>query len=827
MAKAIPPKTNLDKAIMADMDETEHRLILQARHRFTKTSTNWSEIRRESVNDQKFFAGEHYDDAAARAARARGGAPQIKVNMLPNFVQQIENNLRQQNIGINVHATDEQGSEEDAEIRQGLIRHIEHISNAKQAYLWAAGSHGALVPGFGFIKLETDYTGPKSFDQEIYIRGVKDPMKILPDFNAEMPDFSDAEYWFEFEQMDKDTYNEKYSGSKLNQPTWADWNALGKTIGMDWIKKSQVTIAKYWYRDTTIRHYAAFEDGSFGYLDEYGMELDSDGKAKVVDASLADNAPRVELTAEEIAENRRAYDALGDSGTPDQYPITEGMGPVDRLANVIKFREEVTHEVKWIVTNGFEILDSGEWHDSEFPFVGFVGKDQIIDGKRDIHGIVRYAKDPQKMYNYFTSQIVRRVDAANKSAWLASLESIPEPQRRRWETSNVDDPAILYYQAYDSEGKPLAPPARGDSIEPAIQMFMAGAQKFNQDIKSTVGIFEAGLGQGIGDRQSGDAIDSLAQRGEMNNLHYADNVVLSMKRLGCLILRLIPKIYDTARTVRIMGLDDENDLVKINQMFTEGGQSKMHDMSKGAYDVVIDTGPTFATKKAQQTESMLKFGAIEPAMMPFIADLLVGNMDWDTAGVMKDRIQQVQAAQYPWLHAQDGQQNLPPQAKIAIQNLQKQLQASQQAGQHVQQLYAQEKMKNDTNLIAHQAKTQQLYMSQMFELRKQQNKLIAESQSAKDKLQLERVKAELNHVNQRIDHTMQAWSLVNDASSQVTDTAQRSLIATSATGQQGPAPQAALPPPAQPAPTQAQPGQQSPQSPQSLTPGLGGPLIQQ
>lgn len=811
-------KSYLERNILNGVKEEDQRLIKLARSRFVTTSTNWSDIRKAAVQDQKFYTDQQNDDSAGRAARSRGSAPRISINMLPNFVQQVENSIRQQNIGINVHPTDEQGSEETAKILQGIVRHIEHISNAKQAYLWAAGSHGALVPGFGFIKLDTDYctqNGELTFDQEILIRGVKDPMKILPDFNAEMPDFSDAEFWFEFEVMDKEEYEEKYSDSKLNQPSFSDWSGMGQNVGLSWLKKNQVTVAKYWYKDTTIRHFALFEDGTTGFLDEFGVEIDHNGKPKVINPDLN---PKIAYSMDEREAMSAAMDEKSGPGSPSsEYPITESMVPMERLAKVTRWREVVQNEVKWIITNGCEILASGEWNDSEFPFVGVVGVDRVVDGKRDIHGIIRYSKDPQKMVNYLNSAVIRKIDASNKAPWIAAAESIPEPMRNRWETSNKESHAILYYQAYSgTQDKPLPPPQRGDAIEPAIQQLMAAAQMQNQNIKATIGIYEAGIGQSMGERQSGAAIQTLAQTGEQSNFHFSDNLVLSMKRLGCLILRLIPKIYDTARTVRIVGLDDENDLVKINQMFSENGQQKNYDIKNaGCYDVVVDTGPTFASKKAQMSESMLKFAAVDPQLMPVIADILAGNMDWDTAGTIKDRIQLLQSQTMPWLHPQDGQQQLPPQVRVMVQGLQKQLQAAQAAGQHVQGLYAQEKMKNDTNLISHQAKTQQLYIKEMFALQKQRNQIIAERQTTQDKLVLEHTKLQLDHIDTRFNHIMSLY----DAQKAVDDTAASSVAASNQPGPQPQQPQAALPAPAalQPQPGQPQPG----------LAGVGGPIVSQ
>jgi hypothetical protein len=288
-----------------------------------------------------------------------------------------------------------------------------------------------------------------------------------------------------------------------------------------------------------------------------------------------------------------------------------------------------------------------------------------------------------------------------------------------------------------------------------------------------------------------------------------------MKRLGCLILRLIPKIYDTARTVRIVGLDDEEDLVKINQLFTENGHDKKYDIKNcGGYDVVIDTGPTFASKKAEQSESMLKFAAVEPQLMPVIADLLAGNMDWDSAGTFKDRIQQWQTQSMPWLHAAQGQPQMDPKTRVMFQQLQQQLTVANQHVGTLTQAYQQEKTKNDTHQIAHNSKIQAIYVKEMFALQKQKISLIAERQNTQDKLVLAKTKVELDHIDTRFGHLMSLY----DATKEVDDTATSSLAATAQTA---PQPPAALPAPAAPAP-QPQPGPQ----PNGLA-GVGGSNVSQ
>ncbi|MGH7744408.1 MAG: portal protein, partial [Candidatus Dormibacteria bacterium] len=794
-----------------DQAQDDKNLILQARRHFVTTMESWSDIRKNAIEDQKFYAGEQYDTEAARAAKSRGGRPLIQVNQLNNFVQQVENNIRQLNVGINVHATDENGSEGTANILQGLIRHIEEKSNAPQAYIWAAGSHGALVPGFGFIKLETQFIGSMTFDQEICIVGCKDPMRVLPDFNAIMPDFSDAGYWFEFEQYSHDDYRMAYGDSKLASPVYGNWIGLDKALGQAWLREDLITVAKYWYKEPTIRTLAAFENGTMGYLDEYGVEIDDEGKMQIVDSALHEQFPQVELSENDQALWLEAKNAeLAGERSPEQEPFPELLeAPTARPANISRIRQVVSNTICWIETNGMEILSRGEWNDSEFPYVAVIGKDQVVDGKRDIHGIVRYAKDSQKMYNFVTSQTIARIDAASKSPWIAALESIPEPQRKSWENAHRAPKAVLFYQARDSEGQPLPPPQRGDAAEPAIQAYLAAAQKCETDMKSTLGMFEATMGEAIGDRQSGIAIQTLAEKGDKANFHVSDNFTMSMKRLGYLITRLIPKIYDTARTVRIIGLDDEQELVKINQVFSANGESKQYNLAdNGEYDCVVDTGPTYATKKAQESESIIEFVAANPQLGPVVADLVANLMDWDVGGKVAARILAWQAAQMPYLHAGDKMPDLPPQAKAAMNTMQQQL---VQANQHIQTLngaYQQEKFRNDTQAVAHASKERIEQVKSITALQLKKMDLLGQMLEDHNKTHVAQIKLQLEHITRTQKVHLEGLKAIDQAAGQNDQELYQNLLQEidqvtpqgSLTGSVAPGANGATPPSNQPSP---------------------------
>lgn len=727
---------------MADnkKNNPQDSLLVDIKTKFKETKQAWEPIRKASVADVKFASGEQADPTWESAARAKGRGNLIQVNRLMPFVQQIENMIRDSNPTISVHPTDEAGSEETARVMQGMIRRIENISSAQNAYMSAAGKNGALIPGFGFIKLETDYISSKSFLQDIFIREVKDPFKILPDFNALSSDFSDASFWFEFEDISKDEYKRRFPKSKLGESK--EWELIGERTGDQWIRDNQVRIARYWYRETKPRTLILFEDGTTGFADEYGLNSENEtvGEAKLPRPIVPTSTEDQELF---IAEQASAFSA-GQVTLPEderaEFDAADLEIPTQREANVIDMRLVHDSKVVWCDSNGFEILDQGEWHNDDFPFVAVVGTDQIVDGKRKIYGIIRFAKDSQKMFNYTATNLVRKIAAANQSPWIADFRSIPENMRQFWEKSNTDPQAILYYNGVDALGNPLPPPQRGDAYEPAIDALLKSSIKFEDDLKASLGVYDASVGKGIGEDQSGKAIETLAQRGDQTNLHFSQNLVSGIRELGNKIIRLMPCIYDTARVVQIVNPDNKTELVKINQIFkNKAGQKTAYMMGEGTYGVQVDIGPSYATRKAEQLAEMMEFVNTYPAAMPIIADLIAKNTDWGIKDELYERMYAYMAYNMPYLITPPELDEVPPNAKAFVVSLLKKADALQMQLNDLNEQYKVERFKNDANMVNNASKERVQQMKIIGDLQVERIRLVgimAENQSRENRDQL-------------------------------------------------------------------------------------------
>lgn len=695
---------SLDKDDALEEERKRRQYLLEtAKDRFNKASDGWSQVRERALDDLKFYQGEQWSDNLKAVGRVTK-EPILTVNRLPQFTAQVENELRRQQIAINVYPTDEVGSEETAEVFAGLIRDIERKSHAPSAYIHAAGSCGAMVPGFGFLKLTTVYADRGGFNQEIRIESPADPFKVLPDPEAQEPDSSDAQFWFEFTDLSQEAYKAQYPDSELIS---VDLTSPGSTLAR-WLGPNGIRVCKYWYKE---------EVEAIEYLLEDGTTIDSVGW--------------YDPNADEVEQD--------DERSP--FPTTEDEAGETHPLTILRTRTILDTKVKYCTFNGVEVLDEGEWADDKFPFVSIYGSSLIIDGKRDIHGIIRHAKDAQQMLNYMASSTVRRIGSANKAPWIVDARSI-QKYEEMWKTANTQNWSALFYNSTnpDNPQQPLPAPMRADQTGQVTDL-LAAAAKFENDLKATVGVYDAGLGA-TPNEQSGIAIKTLAEQGKNANFHFSDNLARGIQRLGHLLICLIPKVYDTPRAVRIIGADTTEKLVKINQVFYEGPEQKEHDFSKGNYGVAVAAGPAYATRKQQALDQITKLVAADPAIMPVIQDLLVGEMDIEAGPIIKERLRKLLALTHPQLvEADTGTSKLPVQAQAALAQQTQVIQALTQQLQQTQLQVQQLEIEKQLKVVEHQHAMALVLANRDADILLEQVKAERDIETVRSKAQLDAIAA--------------------------------------------------------------------------------------
>jgi hypothetical protein len=578
-----------------------------------------SNNRAEALDDVRFAAGDQWpvDVQNSRVLEAR---PCLTINKVDAYIRQICNQQRQQRPRIKVHGMNNESDAKVAEILTGICRHIENQSDADDAYDHAF--EYAVKMGWGYWRITTDYVREDSFDQEIYIKPVENPFTVYFDPNSVLPDGSDAERVLITTVISKNVFKTMYPDAEVDQGFSS--RGTGDTES-EWVTKEDIRIAEYFYTERTKEMLLMLSDGTTGYSDE--------------------------LPSKEVLE-------------------AAGITVVDK-------RETWRKKIKWCKLTAMQVLEEGEWAGKYIPIVPTYGQEVRVDDKHKKFGLVRMAKDPQRMYNYWSTALTETVALAPKAKWLLA-EGQDEGHENEWAMANIKAMPVLRYKQTDIEGRPAPAPTRLQP-EPPPAGVMSALQGMNQDLMAVVGIFDpAQLPQGM---QSGKAIQGQQSQVDMTNFHYYDNLTRSIRHTGRIILDLIPKIYDRERVMRIIGDDGKPEIVTLNQPGTdENGVAKvLNDVTVGEYDVVMDTGPGYNSKRAEAVDSMMSLLGADPNLMQQAGDLIFRNMDFPGADIIADRL----AAVNP-LSQIDEKSEVPPQAQMMIAQGKKTIEQLQQQIQMMQ-----------------------------------------------------------------------------------------------------------------------------------------------
>jgi hypothetical protein len=600
-------------------DNDEEAIIDQAKEFLRFCSDNDSNNRVEALDDLKFAGGDQWP-VEIQNSRLLESRPYLTINKIDAYCRQIANQQRQQRPRIKCHGVNTQSDAKIAEIITGICRHVEEQSDADAAYDNAFDF--AVRMGWGFWRITTDYVRPDSFDQEIYIKRIENPFMVYFDPNSNEPDGSDAEKCLITEVVSKEAFRKMYPDAETD----AGFTPRGTGDSQsEWITKEDIRIAEYFYTEYKHTKLVLLSDGTTVYEDEMPSQ----------DAMLA-----------------------------------AGIYEVSRRVTVKK-------QIKWVKLTGMQILEKRDWAGKYIPVVPVYGQQLVVDSKKKKFGLTRMAKDPQRMYNFWSTALTESVALAPKAKWLLA-EGQDEGHEDEWAQANIKSMPVLRYKQTDSEGRPANPPQRLNP-EPPPTGITTALEGLNTDLMAVVGIYDPRmLPQG---NISGKAIQGQQQQTDMTNFHYYDNLTRSIKQTGRIILDLIPSVYDKERALRIIGDDGKGEVVTVNQLSVDemGVETILNDVTVGQYDVVMETGPGYNSKRQEAVDSMIQMLQVDPQLMQQAGDLVFRNMDFPGADIIADRL----AAANPLAQIND-KSDVPPQVQMqlaqsqqVIQQLQQELQAMQ------------------------------------------------------------------------------------------------------------------------------------------------------
>ena len=580
-----------------------------------------SESRREALEDLRFKAGQQWPADMARLRQVEE-RPCLTSNKLPAFVHQITNEQRQNKPSIKIHPVDSGADVDTAEIIQGMVRHIEYASNADVCYDTA--TDGAVTGGFGYWRLATQYCDEKSFDQDIVFKRIRNAFTVYCGPHQE-PDGSDMMWCVISAEVPRDEFKREYPNA--DACAQASWPTGTGDSSVSWLSTDSVRVAEYYRIETKSATLCQLTDGTTAYRDELPAEF-----------------PKERILRERKSEKRvvmwrkcTAVDVLAEEVIPGRY----------------------------------------------IPVFPVYGDEVDLDGHVVRSGVVRWARDPQRMYNYWITAATEEVALRQKNPYIMA-EGQEEGHEDQWRQANRRAYPFITYKPTTVDGVLVPPPQRQPMADiPAGVLSMA--MHANEDIKAVTGIHDASLGI-RSNETSGKAIMARQREGDVSNFHYVDNLARAIRHCGRVIISWIPVVYDTQRVVRILGDDESLNFETINKRevrhevdeasgMVRAIENVLNDVTVGQYDVTVSTGPSYSTMRQEAADAMVQFGQAWPKLMDIAGDKVVTAMDWPGAEEIAERIKRTIPAE---ITQDDGDEEQPIPAHVQEQ--------MNQAGQYIQAL---------------------------------------------------------------------------------------------------------------------------------------------
>lgn len=689
------------------------KFLAKAKSRVRMLFEAEAELRENMRDDMEFRASDQWDPVV-KAERRADGRPTLTINRIPQFIRQVTNAQRASKPAIQVNPVDSGADPQVAAALQGVIRSVEVNSDADIAYSTAGEAQATM--GRGYWRVITEWAADDGYEQDIKIKRCPNALAVGLDPAHTEVDGHDARWGIVFEDLPKDLFIERYGEEAA--ASYQAW-MTGRDRSPDWMPEGRLRVMEYFYKEFTFETIVDIELPS----------LNGDGSTETIRCLKADIPDAV----------------------PDNWKVKNSR-TIERA------------EVYWAtitpttILEGNDDLTGGKLFPSRYiPIVQVLGDELNIDGKRDLRGMVRDAKDPQKMYSFWASSLTEMIGQAPRAPYIGYTGQFKNHEAK-WNAANRKSFAYLEVNPVTAGGN-IAPLPQRQQFEPAIQSIVEAFKLADNDLKSVMGLFDASMGEN-GPEQSGKAILARQRQGELGNSLYADNLGRAIRYTGRIILDMIPRVLSPIRILRILGADNTSDNIMIHNgapkvdveaQAAAGGIQRIYDISVGRYDVSISTGSAYSSRRQEAIDAMLQLVNSFPQAAPIIGDLLVGNMDWPGAAAIAARLKKMVPKNM--LDKDDPDFDpTPPEVSEHMKQL--------------QEAYEELKHKLEAKMAEiqskHELKQAELEMRERIAMQMEETKLV----TAQMKMDFEHgqaaLQAELDQINQRQDMLHEANQMVID-----------------------------------------------------------------
>lgn len=538
--------------------------------------------------------------------------PCLHEDVLTQYVNQVDNQIQLNPMGIEVQPSGDGADEKSAEFVENRIRHWEYEEKAQLAVQNAASC--AIRGSYGWFKLESAYAS--RFNRKVCIETVLDPNTIVPGF-FKKPDCSDMRRAWEVERMANEEHFDRF-GHKPSAAFVQGDATLAEDMGV-WQDDTTCQVVAWWHLESDERELLRLQDNREVYADEVST------------------------------------------------------GPALDESQVVNRRMERRNKVVKSITNGLEVLKETEFEDPgedgvspEIPIFGVFGRIKFEDGKMTIESLIRKGRVGQLLYDSCISSIQEEISQTPKAkAWgpEGSFDTSTP-----WKSINRSPIAFAEWKLVYGENGELAQAPEHIAYQPQLQALELAKDSILRGIQNAIGMSAVERKDKVA--KSGKALDQLKQEMTVGTAHYFGAVKIAQERMYRMLCRVLP---DMERGMDQVGQRDKFGKNKIVPM-PENAYRGRHSVTIGSgrlYQSLQEKQEEFADElvKVGGDPAILIIALMGAAKMRGLGPY--GDEIHDAL----EALLSVQYPQVTAAMNQDEQQPIPPEAMQAITQMKQQLQA--------------------------------------------------------------------------------------------------------------------------------------------------------
>jgi hypothetical protein len=720
----------------ASADDKLQKFLDKAKKQLKRCVESDEHNRKEAVDCLKMLNGDNMWDDEEIKRRKLEGRPCLKVPLFPVFVNQVVGEMLHNRARAKVKPGDHKSSQHIAKIRSGIISNTEYRSNGEDIYMTAGKSQVAC--GYGAWRVNTRYTEENPFVQEMYLEAIPNPFNVYLDPLRKDEAGADAKFGFILTKYTRDQFEEEWPD--------ADWpSEIIKTgLGMKdelYFDRDFITLAEYFVVKSEKVMMCQMEDGTVITREEADelIATHTDGITAASEQAKSSEEPPVAPSPTALPAPLPAPPLQGQAGPPPaagpqpplgQPPMPQaspagappqpGVPPMGMLPmqpgapappppTIVKERPTYIRKVKYYTLtatailgpkksanmtdkeHATKLLDGEDFPGEYVPIVQVLGITQNIEGKTYVKGLIRDARDAQKMVNYCKTAVAEAIAMSPKAPYMLTPRQV-EGFEEDYKNANVKNNPFLLYNMDVESGVPAPPPIRTRPGDPPVALFNQAAMAVD-DLKRVIGIFGGDIGEG-GPERTGAAVYAKQKPSDVGSYVYAYKLNRGIEHSAKIMNSMIPTLYDTERDVRIRNIDDTETVVPINttvraaiekmqrypatyrgmnpaklvEMYQRGDDmAKLNDIAEGKYEVVVTVGPSYATARQEASQQMMSLINSVPSIGKLGGDLIIeGIMDNQQGEKLAARIRKTMPPGLVALHEGEKPYQPPPPPQVML-----------------------------------------------------------------------------------------------------------------------------------------------------------------